>query len=1284
MYPQARALLASLLKESPYESQYLAAMADSYAKGGDQQGLKQFYVEEIAAIQSAPLSTDAKKSQLAAMRRGLIPALTGLGDFSGAVDQYMEILNAFPGDEGLANEAALYAARHRLESRLVEFYAKTVQQSPRDDRWAAVLARIHTALEDYPAAIAAYGKAIAIRPERVDLRTARGGLCERLMRWDDAITDYAKLYELSYKDPQWMGKIAEIRARQGRTADAVAALKVALIEGKPERPGNYFEAARRLEAWSMLPEARSFAEMGVHAGGADLLASAENHAGAALYARVMTRLRQQDAAYAQLQLALSAASAAFPVLVQQAAREGIAAVTDSEWRKRTLEARVEAARTGMRIALQEMGRTVAGYFTPEERGGFALFAHHLCAPMNPADMEAFAVPLADAAGLEELGAKWRYELAMDPEAEVPVLSQRIESYAQVQRSRLRFAELAPQLEQFAPRLPPVSQPAMLIQASKAYRSAGDSANELRVLSSISTAHLSGDVLQRYFELLLELNPQGLVQTAANWTPWGEHAAQYAIANGGPEMAHQVVAARARPHPPVWKNSYDALTGLYFAENTPAVNRSFLDILGDQTIGERIGKQVNRQQQLAGDIWFYYGSRYGEYLGAFKQPSPEDFLAAVVEQSPASPQGYLQLADYYAGSGDARAAIADYFHVLELQPSSVEALLRLARAYYQQGDRAAAVQEWKLALAQLTKEVSRVVVPESFWTDFGSVTQDSASHRLFAEIKPEVDALLRAYLKKNGSYRSNELLKSACTATGDPAAAVAWLVDLSSASAASITVLVDVADAPWIPPSNRAPIYERVAAGKQEQAEKAAGTEKEYALAAWREWQLSWVRYLVRAKRFQQADALLSSLPEEVRTEYAARWIPLELQVAARLGTLDAKLAAYRVDEEKAPAAEMLRTAARELQRAGDRASARKILEFVFAREIDRRNLVASTFLGLAEIRIAAGDLPGAMQLLRRLTVVVGNPFENLDPAAALLEKTGHATEAVEFLAQLSAAAPWDASVRLRWARARIAANADAAAREEVIKTASSPLVSYGLRVEAAQALAGQRPGATLGSEELNLLAGAPAQITTIAADKPYFYDARLRAGKGSTDPQAIIQLLRKAVEEFPQRDPAKYPLFETAAGAHADALALAVLERTSVPSLLTRAPMAAGDEDTSEQPKEGQSEEQPPEAPAQRKINLSRASQARICAEAAEVLERTGRLKDSLSYLQAARRLEPVAQRRAAFKPRIAAVKKELERRTQNAARQPVLHQALEQNRLVRPRLLPTAAPAAEKGVTRP
>ena len=413
LYPQARTLLAQLLQDSPYDGQYLAAMSDTYAKVGDEQGLKQFYLDQITRFRTAPFSEDERKQRIATVRRGLIPALDRLDDHAGALDQYIELINSFPEDEALTGEAALYAARNNRRAQLTDYYGKTVAQSPRDYRWPMVLARIQTRFEDFPAAIDTYAKSSAVRPDRTDLRIARAGLEERLMRFDDAAADYERVYQLAYKDPQWMEKVAEIRARQGRADDAVAALKTALIDGRPEKADNYFEVARRLESWNLLEQARGFAAVGVHAAGDDLLAASENHGNAQLYTRIMTRLRQQETGYTTLDNALSAASASLPLIEQQVAREGIAAITDSEFRTRMRAMRINNARQGMRASLTEMGTTVAKYFAPEEKTAFVQLTQKLRGPMSMADVDAFAVPLAQAAGLADLEATWRYELMMD-------------------------------------------------------------------------------------------------------------------------------------------------------------------------------------------------------------------------------------------------------------------------------------------------------------------------------------------------------------------------------------------------------------------------------------------------------------------------------------------------------------------------------------------------------------------------------------------------------------------------------------------------------------------------------------------------------------------------------------------------------------------------------------------------------------------------------------------------------------------------------------------------------
>jgi len=1289
-FQQARDLLAGLLKDSPYNGEYLAAMGDTYARAGDDHGLEQFYLEKIALFRSAPLSGDARKAQIATLRRGLIPALTRMNNYSGAVDQYIELINKFPEDDTLVTEAALYALRYQRQQQLVDFYAKTVAQSPRDYRWSMVLARTQTNLENYPAAIDTYAKSIAIRPDRADLYTARAGLEERLMRFDEAATDYEKIYQLAYKDPQWMEKLATVRARQGKTKEAIGALQAALVDGRPENAGNYFEVARRLESWGMLEQARSFAEQGVAKAGSDLLAGAEHHPGAKMYVRIMTRLRQHGQAFATLQKALDESSANLPVLKEQMERLGIVGITDAQWRENTRRSRIATARTGMVSALEEMGNAVNTYFTPEERLEFAQFAESKRRGMTFDDEGMFAVPLAVNAALADQESRWRFEWMMQHSGQ-PNFYPNTEPFVDLERRRGRFAELGPAMEQLSDKVVTTMRSAPLLAAADAYRSAGDEANELRVLTrAFSINGLGGAQQQRYFQLLLERQAQDLVRIASAWpTPYSEPAANFVVAHGGPALSHAVVQARGKARPPVWNKAYNALVGLYFAEPTPEVNNAFLAALGDDPIGVRLSRPVDRAQQLAGDIWSYYGSRYGEYLGATRLGDPEDFLPAILEDSPASSSGYLTLAAYYADAGDTRHAIADYNHALELSPGLPDVYDSLALAYYKQGDHAAALAQWKQAFAVLSTQLNSAHLPESFWADFGRTCDQLAAHHLFGELKPDADAIIRTYLSHNGNYRSNALLHSAYAAAGDPAAATIWLLDLSTVAHDPTTILADVADASWIPLSHRAPIYQRILESKENAASKLNGLERQYADQDLAAWQVRWAQYLVRTKQYAAAAAAIAALPEETRGAQAATLVPLDLQVAAQLGTLDAKLTAYRGEPQTTPASEILRTAARRLFEGGDKQSARKILELVFAREIEDHQLVAANFLGLAEIRLASGDTAGALDLLHRLVVAVGNPFENLDPTAALLEKTGHNAEAIEFLEQLVRSAPWDASYRLRLAKAKLAANNDAATAEAAMSAlAAAPNTPYDLRLRAAAALAG-RPHSDLGSGELNLLAGNAAAITPAAADKFYFYAARIKAAQNVSDSQTKVQLLSHCIIDFPRRDEARVPLFQAAAAAKSDEYALGVMEPLFQTQFLRNDVSEAGGGEEEQIVSSGYEDEESNDeiAPATAAAKLSRAQQAQVAQLIGDTMSRLGRLSDAVAYYDRARRAESSPAGRKELLRKIADTKAALRIQHQNAARQPILHKPLEQDRVVRPQLLARATPApkaAAKGGVKP
>jgi hypothetical protein len=965
---------------------------------------------------------------------------------------------------------------------------------------------------------------------------------------------------------------------------------------------------------------------------------------------------------------MNSASNSLPVLKEQVAKTGISSVTDRQWRERVLATRQESARSGMHAALVEMGSTVARYFTPEEKVTFSTFAQTLRAPMPAGAAREFAVPLVQAAGLAEREAAWRYELMMNSVLDRNIWMGQMTEFVQLQRQRLKFAELAGQLEGFAPRVMPEFRSATLLNAAEAYRAAGDTDNELRVLSSLGPANL-GASQTRWFTLLLKKNPQQLVQVAGSWLPWGQPAADFVFANGDAEMAHGVIAARSNLRVPVWGKSYTALTGLYFAEPSQSIKSAFVDALGDQTIGDRVGKPVNRDNQLAGDIWFYYASRYGEYLAGTRQDAPDDFLPAELEHSPASSNAYLSLGDFYLEHGDVRKAIEQYEYTLELTPARAEVHDKLALAYFRDKNRAQAVAQWKLSFAAQLNQVNNVRLTESFWADFGRALDHVRNRGVFQDVKSEVEQLLRAYLRRNGNYRSNALLHSAYVAAGDPAAATAWLLDLSATAPDPTTVLEDVAEVQWIPIASRAPIIQRILEAKLAAVAKAEGLEQENAKSVLWNWQLRWVKYLVDTKQYSRAADEVAALQKKAGVSDSAALVPYEMKCATQLGTLDTILSGYKSEPQSAPSAESLRIAARQILDGGDKQSARKILEFVFARQLEEHQLVATNFLGLAEIRIADGDVAGAVTLLKRLVLVAGDAYQNMDSSAAVFEKASHPAEALVFLEPLANATPWEPSFRLRLSKAQLLVAQDKnAAAQNLAKLSAGPENPYALRVLAATAMAGLPRPAEPGSVELKLLAGGAKSLTPAASDHPYFYDSRLAAAQNTPNARDKMEVLAKALADSPSREDARVPFFSAAVSIPADEVALSSIEELLQSRLIGRvAPGNSGDEETfgaDEEADAGQTGVRSESSAA-----LPPSQQSQLAHEVALALIRLDRLDEAAAYLKIAQNLERSTAERARITTQLLDVRARLRRQRTNAARQPVLHAELEQDRLVRPRM---------------
>jgi hypothetical protein len=231
------------------------------------------------------------------------------------------------------------------------------------------------------------------------------------------------------------------------------------------------------------------------------------------------------------------------------------------------------------------------------------------------------------------------------------------------------------------------------------------------------------------------------------------------------------------------------------------------------------------------------------------------------------------------------------------------------------------------------------------------------------------------------------------------------------------------------------------------------------------------------------------------------------------------------------------------------------------------------------------------------------------------------------------------------------------------------------------ALAGMRRPVELGSAELNLLTGGPSAITVSLADQPFFYDARVLAARSSADAHVKVQLLGNALADTPARDDARVPLLQAAAGLHSDEFARGVIEPllrqqffSPVSPLVSRQ-----GEITPESNNDVEDENVPGQVDSS--FKLPTRQQAQVARTFGDLMIRLDRLEEALRYLREAKRLEKAPTLRKEISSTITEVSARLRRQRLNAARQPILHEALEQDRLVHPRLLARSAPPAKEAV---
>ncbi len=1319
-YAQARSLIGPMLKRDPYDAKLIAIYAESYALAKDDAGLRDFYLARLAMLKDAKLPAEVKRDDTALMRQGLIVAYTELKDYEGAVDQHISLVSAFPEDPDVLQKAALYALRYGRQAQVAGFLQKAVANSPRDSRFAIALARADALFEDHAGALAAYSKAIAIRKDRADLYIARADIEERTQAFDAACDDYDRLYVLSYKDPQWMERAALARARQGKNDLAVKALQTGWIEGRPPSAANYFRVAAQLEAWRIVEPARAFAEQGIRLAGDDVLTKYAGD-GAALYARIMVRERHWGETLAFLDKALAAAevsSSSPSLVVEQVERKGIASVTDAEWRRRVAAVRRQQAQSGYELALKQAGKTVAELYTPEEKLGYAelLDARRANRPME--EVASVWIQAAQAAGLKDREAAWRRDVLLHGTTQLA--AGQLGAFNALEDQRMDEANHARTLEEYAALLKPAQRVPVLLAAEAAWRADANHAAELRVLREIRALVDAPQTDERYFELLLGSDPDVLL--AENTDATANYLLAHANGAKGDALAYRAVEARARQNRPVWGPATTALTGLFFADASRKVDAAFHSSLGDMTIAARL-KRADPDKEIVGKPWFDYAMRYGVYRGVVSAGSgdAEDYLAAGIEGYPGSSASYVTLAAAYADARKPDAALAEYDHALELTADSASIHVAKAELLWSADRRPQAIDEWKRALACLRILVDTRAVPESLWLDFASVANDLRERGLGEEFKPDMEAVLRPYIVKNGNYRSGELLHSALIALSKPETmdpingekelsmdepSVRWIVGLAESSSDPEGLLAEWCSRAWFPEKRRGPVYaRRLQLAQAKEAAAARSAEPGESPTGYFRGDLdairwSYLNFLIGQGDLAEADRVYEGLPKDRRNH--GDLLRLVILLRAREGRIGELVASFASDAANTTDSRMIDAAADELrrekgseaERSRDWDAARALREYAFARKLERNELAAPDYLALAQSRLespaAKPDVAGAVDLLHRMTMLPGDQYQNLDLAADLLVRSGHGAEALPFLKVLAGANPWVPEYRLRLARLQLALwqSADVA-QATLTALAESGDPSYEVRAQAAEALRPLPGSHAFAGGELALLASR--SITPAQADRPYFVRARENAALGA--PVAGRPGILRAAMGFEPGERLRLALFraEVAAGENERALGavqpLLVDNRSYGYAYGADAASRYGSESANQaEPDQGT----PAEAGAEsdtaygadesaESVSVfmpaslaSGAAKLAFALEVAKMQEQLGQDGDAVTWLRAAADLTTDSGQRAGIAKRLAAARLRVRVAAENRARRPVVQTSLVQPVLVRPRVSAT------------
>jgi predicted Zn-dependent protease len=734
----AEKTLRTFYEENRTDTEVFGELAKTLGAANKLNELTELYKSGLKDVREA--GGENSKEQVAELRLGMVKTLDALGKFEDAVDQHIEIINAFPEDENRLAAAIGYAEKHNLVERLTTYYEKLTKTAFKNYRWQLVLGRMYERFGNIAGASEQYRNAVTNEPQRTDLRFSLASTLARQKRYDEAIAVLREGWTLSGRESSWLIEVARLQIAQGKRNDAVATIRQALAAKKNVKTEDEFAMASKLASWGIHAEAvklyeATFARLPKvlkdEYVGSDVVRD---------YTRALLKTDSTPTVYQKLQR-----------LRAQYEAIGANSKDADSYRAKNVVNAVDAALRA------DFGIGVLDYATGQETAALAAALQTETAKLILyTDRETLLryAGIAHAAGLVEVEEQLLTRIK-DAAFKARVKPEDTKCYNELRalvsfyNRRAAFAKSAEILtaefarDKYKERFDYQNQIAMQ------YRLAGDRDRELASLrasyaaASGALSESNADWVERYLSLLYEANMKDELQRVATSTnPYQIQLINFFIEKNEINLARTAIANAKQS--PAWAASRSGEVGLFLKDNSAATENFFKSALDIQPIGQMLGRKVDTNQTLVGDDWFVAARNYGYWLNNAGRDGRR-LTSAEIEGDPKSASAQLEQAAFSLERKDAKQALSHVALAAELSPGDADVAVMRGSVLLAQGDKKGALDAWNAMMS------GRVTIDGA-----QAYLKVMANNGLLREALPQLEGFIVAYAnrpKRKSEYES---------------------------------------------------------------------------------------------------------------------------------------------------------------------------------------------------------------------------------------------------------------------------------------------------------------------------------------------------------------------------------------------------------------------------------------------------------------------------------------------------------------------------------------------------